>query len=178
MSETRTYRAGILHGGGYAGGELLRLLLAHPHVTPAVITSRTYAGKPVWTAHTALRGATELVFSDDGALEELLDLDVVLVSAEHGKSAATIVKLLDAGYEGAVVDLSADFRFRDPAAYESWFGFTHPAPDLIDRFQYGIPEIFGPYPAGTRFVANPGCFASAITFGLWPLASQNVTATV
>ena len=179
MSEIRQYRAGILHGGGYVGGELLRLLLAHPHVAPAAATSRTFAGRPVWAAHQALRGATDLFFVE-GEPRELADqgLDVVFIAAEHGKSAATIAELLAAGYEGRIVDLSADFRFRDETAYEQWFGFKHPAPELIPRFQYGIPEIFAPYPADTQFVANPGCFASAITFALWPLAGKAVTATV
>ena len=177
MNIERIYRAGILHGAGYAGGELLRLLLSHPNVLVEAITSRSFAGRPVWEAHLPMRGATDLRFTE-GDPKQLLDLDVVFVSAEHGKSAATVAELLSAGYEGIVVDLSADFRFSDPAAYEEWFGFRHPAPELIPHFQYGIPEIFAPYPEGTRYVANPGCFASAITLALWPLSKRGTVASV
>src|SRR5690606_2407430 len=100
MTEMRSFRAGILHGGGYVGGELLRLLLAHPNVEPVAITSRTFAGRPVWASHAALRGATNLSFIE-GKPDALLalDLDVVFVAAEHGKSATTIAALLASGYE-------------------------------------------------------------------------------
>ena len=177
MNTDRIYRTGILHGAGYAGGELIRLLLSHPNASLEVVTSRSFAGRPLWEAHIPLRGATDLNFSE-GNPDELLGLDVVFVAAEHGKSASSIAALLEAGYEGIIIDLSADFRFADPDAYEKWFGFSHPAPELISRFQYGIPEIFAPYPDGTRYVANPGCFASGITLALWPLAKRGAVASV
>ena len=69
-----------------------------------------------------------------------------------------------------IVDLSADFRFRDTAVYEAWFGFRHPAPELLARFVYGLPEVFAPYPPGTRLIANPGCFATGLSLALYPAA--------
>ncbi len=165
------YTIAILHGAGYAGGELLALALGHPALAPAVVTSRAFAGRPVWHAHPALRGQTDLHFAaedDDAAL----GADAVFITAEHGKAVESVQRLLAAGYAGVIVDLSADFRFQDPAAYEAWFGFTHTAPELLPRFRYGLPEACAPYPEGVRWIANPGCFASGIALSLWPLARR------
>ncbi len=161
----------IMHGAGYTGGELIRLLTDHPDVQIAGVTSRAYAGKPVWAAHPFMRGVTTLSFqSPDDA--DVMDADVVLVAAEHGQGARAVVELLDAGYEGYIIDLSADFRFKDASVYPELFGFQHPAPHLLQNFVYGLPEVTGAYPANTRFVANPGCFATAVTLGLWPLVRR------
>ena len=167
--ETLTYRVAVLHGAGYVGGELVRLLLGHPNVELSAVTSRTFAGQPIWRTHPTLRGETEMAFVDPDEID-LDSVDAVLIAAEHGKGAAQAVALLEAGYEGLIVDLSADFRFQDADAYEQWFGFTHPAPDLIPTYVYGLPELNAPYPAGTRRIANPGCFATGIALSLMPLA--------
>lgn len=167
--DTLTYNVAVLHGAGYVGGELVRLLLGHPHVDLRAVTSRTFAGEPIWRTHPTLRGETEMAFVDPEAID-LDSIDAVLIAAEHGKGAAQAVALLDAGYAGMIVDLSADFRFQDAAAYEEWFGFTHPAPHLIPTYVYGLPEMNAPYPAGTRRIANPGCFATGIALSLMPLA--------
>ena len=120
----------ILHGAGYAGRELIRLLLGHPEATLAAVTSRTFAGQPVWTAHPTLRGQTDLLFAEPKTLD-VSGLDAVMITAEHGKGVEAVLSLLDQGFDGALVDLSADFRFNDPALYETWFGFTHPAPEKV-----------------------------------------------
>lgn len=169
-SSTNSARVALLHGAGYAGRELTGLMLGHPEATLAAVTSRTFARQPVWAAHPTLRGQTDLVFTDPDALD-LSGLDAVLIAAEHGKGAEAVLGLLDKGFDGAIVDLSADFRFADPALYETWFGYSHPAPELLDAFVYGLPEIHVPYPDGTKWIANPGCFATAISLALWPLAS-------
>ena len=156
----------LLHGAGYAGRELIRLLLAHPSVTLAAVTSRSLAGQPLWQAHPSLRGQTDLVFSE--ADIDVSGCDVVMIAAEHGQGVRVVQGLMAAGFEGGIVDLSADFRFTDPALYDTWFGYTHPAPDLLDAFAYGLPEIHAPYT--TRFIANPGCFATGLALALWPLA--------
>ncbi len=168
---TNGKRVAILHGAGYAGRELIRLLLGHPEARLAAVTSRTFAGQPVWTAHPMLRGQTDLVFTDPAALD-VSGLDAVLMTAEHGKGVEAVMALLEKGYDGAIVDLSADFRFDDPGLYETWFGYTHPAPALLDAFVYGLPEVNAPYPAGTKWVANPGCFATGVSLALWPLAQH------
>lgn len=162
-----TYRVGILHGSGYAGGELIRLLLGHPSVKLTRVTSRTFDGRPVWTAHPGLRGQTDLHFSTSWE-----DLDAIFCTAEHGKAAHTIPDLLDQGFAGPIIDLSADFRFKSRDVYPVWFRYDHPAPELLPTFQYGLPEVYGPYSEDTRFIANPGCFATGIGLALWPLAQH------
>lgn len=169
--DTTHYRTAVLHGAGYVGGELIRLLLHHPHADLRAATSRTFAGEPLWKAHPALRGETELTFT---AGDEMVvdDLDVVFVAAEHGQGAAESVRLLEAGFDGLIVDLSADFRFSDASQYTKWFGFAHPAPHLLSSFVYGLPEVNAPYPRQTKRIANPGCFATGIALALYPLATN------
>ncbi len=161
----------VLHGAGYVGGELIRLLVTHPHAALRAVTSRTFAGEPVWKAHPALRGQTDLVFSDEERID-LDSVDVLLLAAEHGRSAHIIPSLIEAGFGGKIVDMSADFRVSDPAYYESWFDYTHPAPELLGDFSYGLPECRAPYPSDTSYIANPGCFATGIALALWPLAQH------
>ena len=163
-------RVAILHGAGYVGGEIIRLLLDHPGVQLKGVTSRTYAGQPLWAAHPSLRGQTNQTFAEEVA--DLEAMDALLVAAEHGRSVHLIPPLLEAGYDGAIVDLSADFRYKDPSLYERWFDYTHPAPELLEEAAYGLPEIYAPYPAGTNLVANPGCFATGLSAALWPLARK------
>lgn len=150
---------------------MIRLLAAHPFVALVSVTSRTFAGQPLWAAHPHLRGQIDLVFSTDADLD-LDTLDAVLIAAEHGQSARAVVSLLDRGFEGTVVDLSADFRFADPSVYQTWFGFEHPVPALLGSFQYGLPEVYAPYAPGTRYIANPGCFATGLSLALWPLTQH------
>ena len=175
MTDTGRYTAGILHGAGYAGGELARLLLMHPYVELRVLTSRSFAGKPVWEAHPALRGWTDVTFSspDTGEIESL---DVLFLAAEHGQAGPMVARLRDIGFEGAIIDLSADFRFRDPEVFERWFGSPHPAPELLKAFQYGLPEVYAPYARDRLLIANPGCFATAVTLALWPFARAGLRA--
>ena len=172
-------RVALLHGAGYVGGVLIQLLMTHPGVALRAVTSRTFAGQPVWQAHPHLRGQTDLAFTDPEDLH-LAGVDARLVASEHGPSAHEIPAVLGAGFNGQIVDLSADFRYADPGLYETWFDYTHPAPELIGDFVYGIPEINGPYAADQQFVANPGCYATGITCALWPLArlAQPIQASV
>lgn len=170
-----SYRSGsvstvaLLHGAGYVGGALIRLLTRHPDVALRAVTSRTFAGQPIWKTHPDLRGQTDLTFTDPDALD-LSGVEALLVASEHRQSAHEIPALLDAGFGGKIVDLSADFRYEAPALYETWFDYTHPAPELLDAFVYGLPEISAPYDAAVRYVANPGCYATGIALALWPLA--------
>ena len=155
------------------GGEILELLLAHPEFDPVVVTSRSQAGKPVHSAHPRLRGRTELTFSGDED-SALFDTAAVFVAAGHGESVETISRLVEGGYQGVIVDMSADFRIRDAAYYPHHFGYDHPRPDLLEAAWYGLPEITGPPPVGTKLIANPGCFATSIALALWPLSQAGV----
>ena len=156
----------VLHGGGYTGRELIHILLRHPNVSLSAVTSRTFAGQPLHAAHHELRGATELTFTHPDAVQ-CTGLDAVFIAAEHGKGVAVVQWLLSEGYEGAVVDLSADFRLNEPSDYDRWYGYTHPAPELIGSFEYGLTELAAPY-SGRR-IANPGCFATGMALALRPL---------
>ncbi len=165
-------RIGLLHGAGYVGGELIRLLVGHPDVTLSAVTSRTFAGEPVSEAHPALRGQVEQSFVAPDAVT-LDTLDAVLVAGEHGQSMHLVPELLAAGFEGPIVDLSADFRFRDAGVYPEWFDVEHPAPELLDEAVYGLPE-WGEAIGPSSLVANPGCYATAIALALAPLSAQDV----
>lgn len=165
-------RVGILHGAGYVGGELIRLLTGHPEVSLAAVTSRTFSGEPVAEAHPALRSQVDHAFVAPDELD-LQALDAILVAGEHGQSMHLIPDLLQDGFRGPIVDLSADFRFADASVYPEWFGVEHPAPELLDEAVYGLPE-WVESGATAALVANPGCYATGITLALAPLARQDV----
>jgi N-acetyl-gamma-glutamyl-phosphate reductase len=170
VSTSKRHRITLLHGASYVGGEIIRLLLRHPRAGLTSVTSRTFAGEPVWKAHPALREQTGLTFSEHA--QDVGDADALLIAAEHGRSAQILPPLLEGGFEGAVVDLTADFRYEDPALYDEWFDYEHPAPELLGRFQYGLPEVRAPYPDDARWIANPGCFATGLALALHPLAAN------
>ena len=159
----------LFHGAGYVGRELIRILLRHPQVTLAAVTSRTFAGRPLHAAHPILKGTTKLMFLDPHELSAA-GLDAVLITAEHGRGVAAVQHLLSQDFDGAVVDLSADLRLKDPEHYVQWYGFTHPAPDLLNTFEYGLPELAAPYRA--HRIANPGCFATGMALALRPLQER------
>ncbi|MEL6614959.1 MAG: N-acetyl-gamma-glutamyl-phosphate reductase [Bacteroidota bacterium] len=163
-------RVAILHGAGYAGGELARLLLAHPHVEIAAVTSRSHASEPLAAAHPALRGVTDLAFTAPEALD-LSGVDAAVICAEHGKGAAAVHALRASGFDGLIVDLSADHRLA-PEAYDATYPTPHPHPEQIGDAVYGLAEVNRDAIPGARLVANPGCFATALALALWPLAEH------
>lgn len=178
-TDTVPVRAAVLHGAGYAGGELLALLLAHPLVTPTVVTSRSQAGQPIWTTHARLRGQTDLVYADPAHLgmadrapeaEGAGAFDVAFVCAEHGQGAAAVRTLRQSGFDKLIIDLSADHRLGSVETYERVYGLTHPAPDAMRSAVYGLTEVNRDWLPGATLVANPGCFASGIALALKPLA--------
>jgi len=161
----------LLHGAGYVGGEVIKLMTSHPSAKLVAATSRAFTNQPIWAAHPHLRGTTDLTFCSFDDLD-LDALDAILVTAEHGQGVVAVQRLLERGFAGAIVDLTADFRFERPEQYGTWFGYTHPAPDLLDAFQYGLVEVNAPYPAGTQYIANPGCFATGTSLALYPLGQH------
>lgn len=165
-------RASIIGGSGYTGGELLRLLLDHPAVEVAQVTSRRNACTPVPMVHPHLRGRTELEFC---LPEHAQPCDVLFLCMPHGQAAGEIERW--AALAQRVFDLSADFRLRDPGAYERWYGRPHPAPAWLDRFTYGLPETQRERLGSARFVSGVGCNATAVTLALLPLARQGLIKT-
>jgi LysW-gamma-L-alpha-aminoadipyl-6-phosphate/LysW-L-glutamyl-5-phosphate reductase len=170
MSDSKhAMQVSILHGAGYVGCELISLFASHPYVGIGEVISRSHAGEAIWKAHPHLRGVVDGVFVD-----ELSDLsvDAVIVAAEHGQGVAAVERLLNAGFEGVVIDMSADYRIQDADLLEKYYDTKHPAPELLSQFVYGLPELYAPYPGGTRFIANPGCFATGMALALAPLAGH------
>ncbi len=165
-------RTAVLHAAGYVGRSLMDVILKHPDLDLVAATSRSFAGQPVAAAHPVLAGRTQLSFSK--SLGDPSALDIVFVAAGHGQGAAAVDALRGQGYDGLIVDMSADFRLSDPETYLSRYGKEHPRPDLLAGAWYGMPEITGPPPSGTTLVANPGCFATAISLALHPFSTDDI----
>jgi N-acetyl-gamma-glutamyl-phosphate reductase len=161
-------RVAVVGGAGYAGGELLRLLLQHPEVGECVATSRSQAGKAIGDVHPTLAPLTDARFSGDTAGEAARGHDVVFLALEHGESSRVAAEVFAAG-PGLVVDLAADFRVAAPRLYERYYG-PHAAPDFVSRFTYGLADIAGERLRGAAAIAAPGCFATAAQLALFPLA--------
>ena len=159
-------KVGVVGGTGYTGVELLRLLAQHPAVELAAITSRGEAGTAVADMFPSLRGRVGLKFTDpkEAPLE---GCDLVFFATPNGVAMQQTKALLDAGVK--VIDLAADFRIRDVAVWEKWYGMTHAAPDLVAEAVYGLPEVNRERIRTARLVANPGCYPTAAQLGLLPL---------
>jgi N-acetyl-gamma-glutamyl-phosphate reductase len=167
-------RVGIAGASGFAGAELLRLCAAHPELEVAVAGAETELGGPVAALYPSLAAAYgELSFGPAGP-EQLDGLDVVFLALPHGASQELAPALV--GRVGLLVDLSADFRLRDPALYARWYGAQHKAPELLGTFAYGLPELFGESLAGAELVAAPGCYPTAAALALAPLVRASVVA--
>ena len=156
-------RVSIVGGSGYTGGELLRLFLFHPHVEIAQVTSERLAGKFVHNAHPNLRAATKLKFASAGGIEPC---DVLFLCLPHGQSMTRIDEFR--ALAPRIIDLSADFRLRDPASYARWYGREHARPDLLDAFVYGAPELHRDRLVDAALVAGAGCNATATILALRP----------
>ena len=159
-------KVGIVGGTGYTGVELLRLLSQHPEVELAAITSRAEAGSAVADMFPSLRGRVSLNFSDP-ATAPLKDCQVVFFATPNGVAMQQARSLLEAGVR--IIDLAADFRIKDIAVWEKWYGMTHAAPDLVAEAVYGLPELNRAQIGSARLVANPGCYPTAVQLGFLPL---------
>ncbi|KAB8140121.1 N-acetyl-gamma-glutamyl-phosphate reductase [Chloroflexia bacterium SDU3-3] len=165
-------RVSIIGGSGYVGGELLRLLLAHPGVEVAHVTSERLAGKPVASTHPNLRGHTSLQYVP---ASKVAPCDVLFLALPHGSAAKRIEEF--AALAPKIVDCSADFRLRDTAAYERWYGEEHPNPAWLGRFVYGLPEIYREQIRAASYVSGVGCNATATNLALLPLARAGLIDT-
>lgn len=162
-------KVGIVGGTGYTGVELLRLLAAHPQVQLTAITSRKEDGMPVADMFPSLRGRVSLAFSTpDNA--RLTDCDVVFFATPHGVAMAQARELLAAGVK--VIDLAADFRLKDPAVFEKWYGMPHSCTDLLDEAVYGLPEVNREAIKKARLIGLPGCYPTSMQLGYAPLLAQ------
>jgi N-acetyl-gamma-glutamyl-phosphate reductase len=167
---TEKLKVGIVGVSGYGGGELARLLAAHPNVQLTYVTSSTYAGKPL---RAALPGAapSDLVCAVFDSAVCADQCDFVFLAGETGLAMKVAPGLLDAGKK--IVDLSADFRLKDPAVYQEWYKAEHTAPQLLAEAVYGLPELGRDAITKARLLANPGCHVTAAVLGLAPLLASN-----
>jgi N-acetyl-gamma-glutamyl-phosphate/LysW-gamma-L-alpha-aminoadipyl-6-phosphate reductase len=159
----------IVGGSGYTGGELLRLLLDHPRMDVRQVTSERLDGQFVHFTHPNLRRRTTLKFVRAASLERV---DLLFLCLPHGSAMSRIDAL--AALADRVVDLSADFRLRDPADYDRWYGKPHGHPEWLARFVYGLPELHRDRIAGASHVSGVGCNATATTLAVWPLAAAGL----
>lgn len=166
-------RVGVVGASGYAGGELLRILSIHPRVEVAVATSREFAGKPISYVHVNLRRYYPNLKFTDVSIDELVSrCDLIFVNTPPGVSQKITPKLLESGLN--VIDLSPDFRLRDPEDYERWYGFQHEAPEILPKSVYGLPEVHREELKRADLIACPGCNATASILALTPLVESKI----
>ncbi|HEX6291223.1 MAG TPA: N-acetyl-gamma-glutamyl-phosphate reductase [Herpetosiphonaceae bacterium] len=159
----------VIGGSGYIGGELVRLLLQHPRLKLAQVTSTRFAGRPLHAAHPNLRGQTSLTFVRD---EEVTGADVIFLALPHGVAMQTIGRWAELA--PTIIDLSADFRLRNPADYNTYYHEQHPAPEWLARFVYGAPEVNRAQIREARYIAVPGCIANSALLALYPLSREGL----
>jgi len=165
-------KVSIVGASGYGGGELLRLLLNHPDVEVHQVTSERNAGKPVTRVHPNLRKSTSLNFC---MVKELEEVDLLFVSLPHTQFMQRFDEL--SGLAERIVDLSADFRLKDSAAYLKWYEVEHPRPDKLTQFVYGNVELHRAEMKKARYISGAGCNATATILPLWPLFKLGVVDT-
>src|SRR4029079_2935146 len=157
---------GIVGGTGYTGVELLRILARHPQARISAITSRKEAGKPVAEMFPSLRGSVDLRFSDP-ATTDLGSCDLVFFATPTGVAMEQTPALLERG--ARIIDLAADFRLKNVASWQKWYGMTHRCAQLPGAEGYGLAEQHRARIRKARVVGNPGCYATAVQLGFLPL---------
>ena len=165
------YRAAVVGGSGYTGAELLRLLAGHPAIEVVHVTADSNAGAEVGELYPGLRPAYEGRRYVPYDVTDLAGVDVVFTALPHGASQSVVPTLIER--VGHVVDLGADFRL-PPATYERWYGRQHDAPALVDRFAYGLVELYRNEISAREHVAVPGCYPTAVSLALAPLLGNRV----
>ncbi len=164
-------KVGIVGGTGYTGVELLRLLVRHPHAEVDIVTSRAEAGRAVAELFPNLRGHCELRFSEP-ELERLTACDAVFFATPHGVAQDMVPKLVGSGTR--VIDLSADFRLKDIAAWQKWYRQPHACPELAALAVYGLPEVNREHIRTAELVACPGCYPTSVLLGFLPLLENDL----
>ncbi|MBM3340782.1 MAG: N-acetyl-gamma-glutamyl-phosphate reductase [Betaproteobacteria bacterium] len=173
MSE-KSIKIGVVGGTGYTGVELLRLLVTHPNAKLTAITSRSEAGMPVADMFPNLRGWTDLKFVEPSAAA-LDKCDLVFFATPNGIAMKDTPALVKAGVR--VIDIAADFRFKDVKLWESWYKMTHASPEIVEEAVYGLPEVNRAKIANARVVANPGCYPTSVQLGFLPLIEAGAVDT-
>ena len=159
-------KVGIINVTGYAGVELARLLSQHPEVALVSVTGRSMAGKKLGEVFPHLADVNLTIEAGIG------EVDLACSAMPHKESAREVAPLINQGIK--VVDISADFRLRDASEYPSWYGFDHPAPQLLEKAVYGLPELYRQEVATAQLVANPGCYPTGATLALAPAVKSGI----
>ncbi len=159
-------KIGIINVTGYAGVELARLLCQHPQVELASVTGRSAAGQRLGKVFPHLASLNLTIEA------ELGEVDLVFSAMPHQESANEVIPLLSHGLK--VVDISADFRLKDASEYLHWYGFTHPAPQLLKQAVYGLPELYRSQVTSAQLVANPGCYPTGAILALAPVVKEGL----
>jgi len=165
-------KVSIVGASGYGGGELLRLLLQHPQVEVHQCTSERFAGKPVTRQHPNLRKRTALKFC---SVQDLEKSDLLFTALPHTHCMQKFEQFRSLA--DRMIDLSADFRLKDPAAYKEWYGIPHSHPEKLGEFVYGNVELHREEMRQARYISGAGCNATATILPLWPLFKQGVIDT-
>lgn len=170
-------RVGIIGASGYTGAELLRIIAQHQEIDVTVATAHEHSGKRISSLYPSLAMFYEDEFKAYDRNEIEKRCDAVFIGLPHGESMKIVPGLMSIGKK--IVDLSADFRFDDPAVYEKWYGVPHSCPELLEQAVYGLPELNRDRIEDSQLVANPGCYPTAVALGLLPLVEGSfVSGTV
>ncbi len=168
-----TTKVAIVGASGYSGQELVRLLLRHPHVAISCFTSRQYAGKPVTDIFPKFRGLVDAAFVEPKIAAIIASgAQAAFLALPHGVAAEYAVPLLE--HEIKVLDLSADFRLKSAAVYKDFYEHEHPAPALLARAVYGLPELYRNTIRKADLIACPGCYPTSIILGCAPALKRGL----
>jgi N-acetyl-gamma-glutamyl-phosphate reductase len=162
----------VVGASGYSGEELVRLLLKHPHCEIRIITSRQYAGKAISSVLPRFSSMSEIVFSEPDAAKIAKECQFAFLALPHGLASEFARPLLESGVK--VLDLSADFRIKNPDVYKAYYKEDHPAPELLSESVYGLPELYRAKIAKARLVACPGCYPTSVILPLHPLLREGL----
>jgi len=160
-------RVAILGATGYSALELIKFLLRHPQAEIVAATSRQEGNPPIASIHPSLTGRLDLRLEDLGPAEVAARADCVFSCLPHGVTAGSVPQML--GGKCRVGDFSADYRLKNPAVYEQWYGEKHADPARLESAVYGLPELFRDQIKSATLIANPGCYPSSAILALAPL---------
>ena len=164
-------KVGVVGGTGYTGIELIRLLCAHPEVEITAITSRSEVGRSLSELVPSFIGLSELKFREP-SVEVLSECELIFFATPNGTAMKMVPQLLEAGKR--VIDLAADFRIKEVATWERWYGESHACPDLLTEAVYGLPELNRSAIKNARLIANPGCYPTSVILGFLPLLEKQL----
>ena len=165
-------RVGIIGATGYAGIDLVRLILNHPHAAIEWVTSESYKGQKLSDVYPHLAGRTDLICSEMDLKKLAPKVDVIFIALPNGMAMSLAPAVVEAGKK--VIDMGADFRLKDPDLYKKWYGDVHSSTKLLKQAVYGLPELHREEIAQASVVGNPGCYPTASILGLAPLMAQGI----